>query len=110
MDYPRRFAVALSCVLFAGCSNHGFPAANSLIPSAAAPRLPAATSGTATVLYSFKGGRDGEYPEAPPTEFNGVLYGTTLYGGSPTCPIYGAPPGCGTIFRVGVTGSGYRVR
>ena len=109
MDYPRRFAVALSCVLFAGCGNHGFTTANSLIPSAAAPLSPATTSGTETVLYRFKGGNDGEFPEAPPTELNGVLYGTTFYGGSSTCAIYGAPPGCGTIFKIGVTGSGYRV-
>jgi len=44
------------------------------------------------VLYRFRGS-DGSYPGAALTSFNGVLYGTTIFGGEPKCYI-----GCGTVF------------
>jgi uncharacterized repeat protein (TIGR03803 family) len=55
------------------------------------------TSGKHRVLHSFKGGSDGELPEGALQIFNGTLYGTTPFGGSP-CSSY--QPGCGTIFQV----------
>jgi uncharacterized repeat protein (TIGR03803 family) len=42
---------------------------------------------TVTVLYSFTGGNDGRYPVASPTMHNGVLYGTTQYGGVSQCGV-----------------------
>jgi uncharacterized repeat protein (TIGR03803 family) len=40
-------------------------------------------NGTETVLYSFAGGNDGEFPDAGLTKgANGTLYGTTIYGGT----------------------------
>jgi uncharacterized repeat protein (TIGR03803 family) len=50
-----------------------------------------------TPLYSFQGGNDGATPEArviigP----NGILYGTTTYGGSNYCKS----EGCGTVFNL----------
>lgn len=39
------------------------------------------TTGTVKVLYSFDDG-GGVYPHAPVTDVDGMLYGTTLYGGS----------------------------
>ena len=54
------------------------------------------TSGTETVLYRFKGKPDAEGPRSPLISVNGVLYGTTYYGGTDTyCKL-----GCGTVFKV----------
>ena len=53
-------------------------------------------SGTEKVVYGFKGGNDGAYPDAGLTLLNGTLYGTTIEGGGTGCQ--GA--GCGTIFAV----------
>ena len=51
--------------------------------------------GTETVLYAFKGGTDGKNPMAGvAVDANGNLYGTTYYGGNPSC----GP--CGIIFKV----------
>jgi uncharacterized repeat protein (TIGR03803 family) len=54
-------------------------------------------SGDEEVLHSFQGGNDGATPYAGLTSINGLLYGTTEYGGSSTnC----GSKGCGTIFYV----------
>ncbi len=55
-----------------------------------------------TVLYSFKGGTDGEFPDGGLiTDAQGALYGTTegVIGGGGTlgCPIGGS---CGTVFKL----------
>lgn len=52
------------------------------------------TSGVERVLYAFKGGKDGAQPSGPLLSANGMLYGTTTYGGS----------GCGTVFKVSTSG------
>lgn len=52
-------------------------------------------SGRESVIYSFKGGSDGEYPVASLMEVKGVLYGTTEFGGT-----YDA----GTVFAVSSLG------
>lgn len=55
------------------------------------------------VLYSFTGAPDGAAPEAALVrDAHGNLYGTTVYGGNPSC-IVGAG-GCGTVFQVDRTG------
>jgi uncharacterized repeat protein (TIGR03803 family) len=50
-----------------------------------------------TVLHSFTGGTDGEYPELSPLMFDsaGNLYGTTYYGGS-----FGCGYGCGVVYEL----------
>ncbi len=50
-------------------------------------------------IYSFKGGRDGDYPRGGLIDINGVLYGTTEYGG--------AEGSLGTIFKLTPSGSGF---
>ena len=67
--------------------------------------LGASGSGTWTesVLYSFRGGNDGEW-QAANVLFGkgGATYGTTTFGGNNgTCPNTGKPPypGCGTVFE-----------
>jgi uncharacterized repeat protein (TIGR03803 family) len=55
-------------------------------------------SGGVTVLYAFQGGTDGSSPQAGLVEVNGMLYGTTKYGGVPRGCI--GNHGCGTIFEI----------
>lgn len=58
-------------------------------------------SGVETVLYSFAGGTDGYFPQAGLLrDAAGNLYGTTLEGGGTSCSA-----GCGTVFKVDVTGT-----
>jgi len=59
---------------------------------------PNAGSWTESVLYSFAGGSDGEYPQSPVTLRKGNLYGMTYAGGGNYC--IGAPSGCGVIFEL----------
>lgn len=67
---------------------------------------PAGSQYTESVLYSFPGGAAGGVPEAGVTiDRHGTIYGTTMYGGS-----YGShcgSGGCGTVFKVAQTASGY---
>jgi uncharacterized repeat protein (TIGR03803 family) len=61
------------------------------------------TTGKETVLHSFSGSPDGSRPKAGLVlDAQGNLYGTTYYGGSPTCD---AGTGCGTVFKVDTTGN-----
>jgi uncharacterized repeat protein (TIGR03803 family) len=54
---------------------------------------------TEAVLYSFTGGADGGFPQAPVIVDNvGNLYGTTNEGGSPRCM-------CGTVFELTPSGA-----
>jgi uncharacterized repeat protein (TIGR03803 family) len=59
----------------------------------------ASGEGEFTVLYQFTGALngDGAVPSGGLTAFNGVLYGTTQWGGVPGC-FDGQ--GCGTIFSL----------
>jgi len=66
--------------------------------------------GVENVLHSFGGKGDGTDPIAGSlVELGGKLYGTTWSGGafysSQTCPHFGAPPGCGTIFSITTSGT-----
>jgi uncharacterized repeat protein (TIGR03803 family) len=58
--------------------------------------------GVESVLYSFKGGSDGANPQGRLINVSGTLYGTT-YGGGATGPGC-ASNGCGTVFKVTLTG------
>lgn len=62
------------------------------------------TSGAETVLHSFAGGSDGGDPEAALIDVNGVLYGTTQYGGLTTGPACPQWHGCGTVYSVTTSG------
>jgi uncharacterized repeat protein (TIGR03803 family) len=67
-----------------------------------APSEPGGTW-TQEVVHNFQGTNgDGAYPTGPLlVDANGVLYGTTQYGGDPTspCSYYGAA-GCGIVFSL----------
>lgn len=57
--------------------------------------------GSETILYSFKGGNDGEYPEsALIADAKGNFYGTTINGGGTAC----GNSGCGTVFELSAKG------
>jgi uncharacterized repeat protein (TIGR03803 family) len=62
-----------------------------------------APDGTETVLYSFRGGSDGEQPRAGLiADKSGNLYGTTFYGGGTGCY---ERAGCGTAFKIAPNGT-----
>jgi uncharacterized repeat protein (TIGR03803 family) len=54
-----------------------------------------------TVLYSFAGGNDGQYPAAAPISVGGDFYGTTAIGGNGGCR---AVDGCGTLYKLNASG------
>ncbi|HEX4013350.1 MAG TPA: choice-of-anchor tandem repeat GloVer-containing protein [Candidatus Cybelea sp.] len=58
-------------------------------------------SGRVTVLYTFKGKRDGGSPQGGLVLFDGAFYGTTVAGGSRACYF---AFGCGTIFKISPSG------
>jgi uncharacterized repeat protein (TIGR03803 family) len=70
------------------------------------------TTGAETVLHSFydgyicRGQIDGAVPMASLTNVDGVLYGTTEYGGGfpKVCHSNGSIIGCGTVFSITTTG------
>ena len=60
---------------------------------------------TESVLYAFAGGSDGGNPYAGVTfDKSGNLYGTASSGGNLAC---NAPYGCGTVFQLTPSGSGW---
>jgi uncharacterized repeat protein (TIGR03803 family) len=58
-------------------------------------------AGTEKVLYSFKGGSDGFYPEAPLIDVKGTFYGTTYAGAGTGCSN---AIGCGSAFSITADG------
>ena len=58
------------------------------------------TSGKETVLHSFGGSGDGDYPVASLINVKGTLYGTTLSGPHKFC----GNAGCGTVFSITTSG------
>jgi uncharacterized repeat protein (TIGR03803 family) len=68
---------------------------------------PSGSGFTESTLYSFQGGNDGSYPVATLiADATGALYGTTKYGGGSCIPPSGGS-GCGTVFKLTPSGSGY---
>jgi uncharacterized repeat protein (TIGR03803 family) len=64
---------------------------------------------TEKVLYSFLGGKDGQWPAAAGVVFDahGNLFGTTAYGGTGSCHD-NTGPGCGVVFELSPkTGGGW---
>jgi uncharacterized repeat protein (TIGR03803 family) len=55
------------------------------------------TAGNFTILYTFNGTTDGQFPDTLVLDSQGNLYGVALGGGTGTGCYYG---GCGTIFKI----------
>lgn len=96
MQQMRRFGMSLRVALVA------------LIASAVVPApLQSVEAGDAatfkeTVLYSFcnlKNCKDGKYPAASLVDVGGILYGTTVAGGTGAA-CSNPNPGCGTVFSL----------
>lgn len=64
---------------------------------------PSGSGYTESIVYKFQGGTDGAGPRGKLLVRDGVIYGTTLQGGSGTA----CTGGCGTVFRLTPSGSGY---
>jgi uncharacterized repeat protein (TIGR03803 family) len=74
-----------------------------------APPMPGQTKWKETVLYQFKGGIDGQYPQAILTrDGSGALYGTTSIGGNGRCvDELRSVVGCGTVFKLSPPAPGH---
>jgi len=47
-------------------------------------------------LYEFSGGSDGNGANGVTLDSKGNLYGTTIFGGTGSCP----PEGCGVVWKI----------
>jgi uncharacterized repeat protein (TIGR03803 family) len=60
---------------------------------------------TLTTLHAFAGGTDGALPfDGVVRDDKGNLYGTTGYGGDPSCNSNFTPSGCGTVYKLDPAG------
>ena len=96
--------VSLAVALLVGCGGSQPPIG---VPGA----LPQTSALAARVnrthyklLYSFGAPPDGNYPTANLIDVGGTLYGTTVAGGSNSCPTT-SYQGCGTVFSVTLGGA-----
>jgi uncharacterized repeat protein (TIGR03803 family) len=64
------------------------------------------TKGVEDVLVRFEAAAGGQYPSGPPIVINGVLYGTTGWGGGGKCTFDSTlQVGCGVAYSLTPTGS-----
>jgi|HubBroStandDraft_5_1064220.scaffolds.fasta_scaffold01174_6 uncharacterized repeat protein (TIGR03803 family) len=98
----RRTCYLLSLLLLIGCSQAGkssLPAVNQSGPSQAT------TSSQFKVIYGFDKAADGYIPVGTLLSLNGVLYGTTNFGGHKNSICYPGN-GCGVVFALNATTGG----
>jgi uncharacterized repeat protein (TIGR03803 family) len=60
-------------------------------------------AGNETIIHNFFGREGGASPTAGVLEVDGILYGTTEYGGDLSCVVKGGR-GCGVLYQIGKTG------
>jgi uncharacterized repeat protein (TIGR03803 family) len=81
---------------------HGSFFCGALLLIAASSPENAFAAGNETLLYSFKGGNDGSFPQVGLiADASGNLYGTTTEGGGTGC----GGDGCGTVFKLAPDGT-----
>ena len=98
--FCRAIIASVATALLAGCGGSSAPIGTpGAMPPDSAARLP--TSTTETILHSFAGGNDGQYPAAAPISIGGEFYGTTALGGNGGCP---GVNGCGTVYKLNRSG------
>lgn len=66
-------------------------------------------TGVETVLHDFGYDTNGTTPFAPPIDVNGVLYGTTLYGGTQSADCFGGY-GCGVLYSIQLSTGTFKVQ
>ena len=91
--------VALKGTLYGVTQGGG--TSSSCAPDAPGTVFAVTPSGKETVLHQFKGIPDGAVPNSLMAAY-GVLYGTTIFGGSQTCEGGNRP--CGVVFSVTTSG------
>jgi uncharacterized repeat protein (TIGR03803 family) len=96
-----------SGVLFGVTYNGGHASCGESVSGCGTVFQASATSGSESVLHTFKGGSDGNYP-ANVIDVKGELYGTTTAGGDTLCSG-SSGVGCGVVFRMTSSGKKYRV-
>ena len=80
---------------YADASQNAIPANCGTVFELAPPAAPGG-DWSETILYNFKGGKDGGFPQAV-TYHDGKLYGTVMFGGDPrNC----GGVGCGGVFQL----------
>lgn len=88
-DYPQADLIDVNGVLYGTTTNGGKNGVGAVFSLS--------TKGVETLLYSFVGTtNDGFLPDAPLTDVNGTLYGTTQDGGDYNTRVYGY----GTVFSL----------
>ena len=107
--YPSGSVVIGSGGVLYGTTTYGFLGSCGVVPAIGCGVLFSVTPPTSpggawtdTVLHEFTGGSsDGAEPGAGVViGIDGVLYGTTPFGGSGPCNVSGFPTGCGTVFSL----------
>jgi uncharacterized repeat protein (TIGR03803 family) len=68
----------------------------------------AIATGKETVLHNFGYDTNGTSPFTPPAYVNGVLYGTTLYGGTQSADCFGGY-GCGVLYSIALSTGTFKV-
>ncbi|MGC1380464.1 MAG: choice-of-anchor tandem repeat GloVer-containing protein [Candidatus Baltobacteraceae bacterium] len=93
----RRVGLAFCIVILTGCSRMS---ATSPLPATSQART---SSSNFQVLHTFEKPHNGIVPVGALVARNGVLYGTTNFGGDASKDCYPAK-GCGTVYEVSMTG------
>lgn len=86
----------LSVLLLIGCSQTG---RSSSLPMTNQTGLRPATSSSFATIYSFVKSKDGTVPVGALLSLNGVLYGTTNFGGRTSSVCYPGN-GCGVVYEL----------
>jgi uncharacterized repeat protein (TIGR03803 family) len=102
-SWPQGSLVALNGMLYGTTSQGGSGSGCATYNGTCGTVFEVSTSGKERVLYSFKGGTDGEVPVAGLVAVNGELYGTTYAGGGAKSYKNGTY-GLGTVFKVSTSG------
>ncbi len=66
-------------------------------------------TGAETPLHEFGYDSNGTFPNAPPVLVKGVLYGATLYGGTPSTVCFGTF-GCGVLYSIDLASKAFNVQ
>jgi uncharacterized repeat protein (TIGR03803 family) len=96
---------ATSGLFYGTTQNGGDPSCNAFGGTGCGTIFMMDSKGILTTLYSLTGDHDGAQPNYALLEGNdGAFYGTTLFGGDPSCSV-SSYTGCGTIFKIDSSGN-----